>query len=305
MDLLREFAAEQHGLVTREQCLACGLYPGALVRAIEREEIERVLPDVYRLTGAPPSRHQDLMAACLWSGSGAASHRSAAALHGLKGYDLNARDAQGVLEPLQIIAPKRGLSVPQVQVYRRVPNPQFVMQAEGIPVMNPAMTLINLAEVEPDPVVFENTVDEVMRRNFASEMQLRWAMAKIAGPGRRGVGRLARLLDDRGPKDGPSASAFQKSVRALLAPEGDFVEEYEIRDVRGRLIAVVDFAYPPLRLGVEGDGFEFHGGRQGWWHDLRRRNAITARHWTLLHITPDDLADPRPFLSSLRAAMAA
>ncbi|HLI55479.1 MAG TPA: DUF559 domain-containing protein, partial [Actinomycetota bacterium] len=205
--------------------------------------------------------------------------------------------------PLVITSTKRGLSVPALKVYRRVPDPRFVGMFAGIPVTNPSLTLMNLAEVEKDPVRYENALDDALRTGLVSPMQLRWGIERLLGPGRRGVGRLARLLEERGP-GGPSASGFQKDVRVLLAPEGDFIEEYEVRDERGRLAGVVDFALPPPKVIVEADGLEHHGSRQDFRHDANRRNRIHALGWVMLSITPDDLADPGPFLRHLRATIA-
>jgi very-short-patch-repair endonuclease len=64
--------------------------------------------------------------------------------------------------------------------------------------------------------------------------------------------------------------------------------QHEIRD-RGRLVAIVDFAYPDVRLAIEADGYRWHSGRARWRTDLQRRNAVTALGWRIVHVTWEDL----------------
>src|SRR2546426_12820009 len=74
-------AERQHGLAHRRQLLAAGVTRARLEHALARGELERVLPEVYRLPGAPRTWRQDVMAAVLDAGPGAAaSHRTAAVL---------------------------------------------------------------------------------------------------------------------------------------------------------------------------------------------------------------------------------
>jgi very-short-patch-repair endonuclease len=51
----------------------------------------------------------------------------------------------------------------------------------------------------------------------------------------------------------------------------------------------VDFAYPDIRLAIEVDGYRWHAGRARWEHDLGRRNALTARGWSVIHVTSSDI----------------
>src|ERR1700704_2920821 len=60
--------------------------------------------------------------------------------------------------------------------------------------------------------------------------------------GRRGVGRLRRLLEQRSPDYQPSASEFQAVVRRLLIAAGlAFVEEYVITASDGSFVCRADF----------------------------------------------------------------
>ena len=81
-------ARKQQGLIVRGQLLRSDIDANAVKRLLRRGVLEEALPNVYRLPGAPRTWLQALMAVCLWAGDGAvASHRAAAALWGLDGFD--------------------------------------------------------------------------------------------------------------------------------------------------------------------------------------------------------------------------
>ena|SRR5437870_1309845 len=212
MEGWRDLAAQQYGLVERSQLLALGLTDDAVWRRARADVWEEVLPGVYRVAGARRSWQQDLLAACLWAGPhGVASHRAAAGLWRLEGF------GEG---PLEISAPKRHRTArTALIVHRSVSDPRFVTDAQGIPVTNPSRTLMDLAGVvgaEP----LERALDYALRREMTSVRQLRWGIAQLLGPGRRGVGVLRRLLDEREPGSVPSVTDFQGRVRKLLAGAG-------------------------------------------------------------------------------------
>src|SRR5512134_515317 len=86
---MEELAAKQHGLVTRAQAMAAGLSRMAIQHRLASGNWHPVARGVYRLSGAVESPELRAMAAVLAAGDGAAvSHRSAAALHSLPGFDL-------------------------------------------------------------------------------------------------------------------------------------------------------------------------------------------------------------------------
>src|SRR2546421_410531 len=129
--------------------------------------------------------------------------------------------------------------------------------------------------------------DEAVRKGLVS-MEALWRMVRLeAGQGRRGVGVLRRLLEQRDPGYQPSASQFQAEVRALLTGAGlSFVEEYVVTDSEGRFVARVDFLLDDAPVVVEADGRATHSSKLDWEHDLDRRNRITAQGFAIIHATP-------------------
>lgn len=57
----------------------------------------------------------------------------------------------------------------------------------------------------------------------------------------------------------------------------------------GETIAVLDFGFPALKVGIETDGYRWHAGKLRWQSDRTRRNRLTELGWRLIHVTWDDL----------------
>jgi very-short-patch-repair endonuclease len=51
----------------------------------------------------------------------------------------------------------------------------------------------------------------------------------------------------------------------------------------------IDFAYPSLRIGLECEGWEFHGNRIAWKRDKARTAWLEARGWRLIFVAWDDV----------------
>src|SRR5262245_1913370 len=78
-------ARRQHALITRSQALDAGFSPMAIQRRRRSGRWVDMGPGVYLINGAAVTWETKVMAACLATG-GAASHRTAAALKGLRGF---------------------------------------------------------------------------------------------------------------------------------------------------------------------------------------------------------------------------
>src|SRR5690349_20067814 len=76
-----DLAEGQYGLVTRQQAFDTGLTRRQIQHRIESGRWKLVFPTVYRIAGAPVTKRQTALAACLWLGDDAVvSHLPAAAL---------------------------------------------------------------------------------------------------------------------------------------------------------------------------------------------------------------------------------
>jgi very-short-patch-repair endonuclease len=172
---------------------------------------------------------------------------------------------------------------------RRLPRVD-VARIDGIAVTSIARTLIDCSALWKQAVL-EEALDDAVRTGLLSLPRLRWRMREIGGPGRMGSRTLRVILDARSGGESLPGSVLERRllrlvVRARLpAPE----RQHQIREA-GRLLAVVDFAYPKARLAIEADGYAYHSGRVRWQRDLIRRDALSSRGWRVIHVTAEDIA---------------
>lgn len=116
---------------------------------------------------------------------------------------------------------------------------------------------------------------------------------------------LRRLIDARDHRDALAESRLESALLRLLSGHGLPlpVVQYGVMDAEG-FVARLDFAYPEHRLGVETDGFRWHGGLERWKRDLRRENRLKLLGWTVLHSSWEDVHErPEIVASQIRAAL--
>src|ERR1700755_3271385 len=83
---VRELAESQHGVVSRAHARDLGISDAAISRRTSDGLWTRVLPGVFRISGAPQTDLQLPMAAVFWAGEGAVlSHATAARIWGIEG----------------------------------------------------------------------------------------------------------------------------------------------------------------------------------------------------------------------------
>ena len=219
------------------------------------------------------------MALCLWGGPGTvASHRSAAALLGFDGFGPG---------PLEISTLKQNRTGRKFKVHRTEVDPAFTTARLGIPVTNALRTVRDLVYVL-DEIRANQVLDEALRKGLAS-MEALWRLVERESKGgRRGVGKLRRLLEERSPEYQPSASEFQALVCRLLTGAGiAFVEEYVVVDSEGRFVGRADVKLLDCPLVVEAEGRANHSSKRDFEHDLKRRNGFTAAGLATVHVTFD------------------
>lgn len=293
-------AARQHGVVSRVQVLGSGVSKSMIHRRLARGLWEQIHPGVYRIGGAPESWHQSLAAAVLAAGPGAvASHRSAAALWRLPGFPRSG-------DPELIIprARQRRRATTAIAVRRAELPAVDVVHMAGIPVTSAARTVLDLAAVAAD-VPLEEALDDALRRGLFSLPRLRWRLDELGGPGRAGTAAMRALLADRRESPTPQSVFERRMLRLLVRSRVPRpVVQHPIKD-GGRLVAIVDFAFPSARIAIECDGYRWHAGCARWAHDLDRRNALTSLGWRVVHVTWDDLRSrPDQILDAIRSLLA-
>jgi hypothetical protein len=123
---------------------------------------------------------------------------------------------------------------------------------DAIPVTTPARTLLDVAGVAPLHEV-EDALDDALRRKLVSVSRLRWRLRDTAHMGTPGAKAMKALIDARAGDTGVPQSVFETRLLRVLRAAGlpQPTLQHEIRD-RGRLMALVDFAFPERAAGDRG-----------------------------------------------------
>ena len=286
----------QHSVIHRHQALAAGLSRAAIARRISSGEWEVMLNGTYRLAGSPRTWHQLVMAACLWAGPGAvASHRTAAALQGLPGFE------PSVIE----ITTSRRLTAPGIVVHRcRLDAGIDVTTCHGIPVTAAHRTVIDLcAAVAPEKV--ERALDAVLVR-VLGEVGFIWRqLNRLGSVGRRGTGRLRAMLAERSPRLHHAGSDSETRLHQLLRRAGitGWAAQVEIFE-DGQLVARPDVVFPEQKLIIEVDSWSWHADKQRRRADARRQNHLERLGWTVLRFFWEDVVhDPEYVLGEILSAL--
>ena len=290
-------AATQYGVFRRDQVIALGATRGLIQRRVVGGRWERPSIGVYRLAGSIPSWRQSLLVACFtWGDGTVVSHRSAGALWRLPGF-----------APIHVeisVPGRRNLKQSGVIHRPRSLSPIDVTVVDGIPVTTVARTLIDLAAVMPADAI-EEVLDDALRKHLVSISRLRWRLKESGSRGRAGTRALQAFLDARSGTPSVPQSVFETRFLRLILDAG-LPPPIVQRPVRrhGQVVAIVDFAYPDVRLAIETDGHRYHSGRADFDRDRARRNALTLLRWHVVHITWTDLVSrPDHVVALVRRAL--
>jgi hypothetical protein len=285
--IVAALAAEQHGLLTRRHARALGVSRARIASWIRAGVVDEPWPGVLRLTAVAPTWRQALLAVTLVRpGVAVASHRAAAALHGLDGFDADELE-------LSVALPHR-LALAGVVIHHvAAVEPRDVVSVDSIPTTGLARTLVDLgAVVGADRV--ERALDDARRRGTS----LRWlrdTATRLHRPGQAGTKTLLVLLEQI---DGDvRGSWFEKLVEECLRSPHlpPLVRQHRVRDERGRIAGILDVAFPAIRLGVEAHSRQFHFGRVAERRDEDRDHRVARLGWEVLYVgwqgakRPDEL----------------
>ena len=276
------FAATRHGLFTREHAARGGATNSTIRYRVKTGRWEQLSFDVFRVAGSPRTWRQDLLAAVLiWGSGAAASHRAAAPLFRIPNLDAGW---------IGLTVPRGRTRVAAPGVVHRHPLDRVdVTVVDAIPTTTPARTLIDLAAVLSADAL-EEALDDALNRRLVTLASMRRRVAAIARPGRPGIAAVRRLLDDRDPEAAVPESIMERRAMRIFRKAGlpAPVAQYEIRSGE-RLVARLDFAYPDVKLAIEADGYASHARRERWERDRARDARLTLLGWRVLRFTWSDI----------------
>jgi predicted transcriptional regulator of viral defense system len=270
----------QHGVVSLSQLQLLGLSKAAVSRRAQHGRLIRIHRGVYAVGHARLTGHGRSMAAVLAYGDGAVlSHRSAAALHGIRPDHRAKTDVT--------VAGRSGRSRPGIDVHRSTTLTEAdVTEVDGIPCTTVARTLLDLAEVI-DRRGVERSVDQAEVRRIFDLRAVEEVLSRAAG--RRGAGVVRSVLAEyRGPTltDRELEERFLALCKTACIPSPAVNEWIALED---GVAYKADFLWRAERLIVETDGWGSHGTRRAFENDRRRDRRLRLAGWDVVRFTWRDV----------------
>jgi very-short-patch-repair endonuclease len=269
---LARLAANQWGVVTVEQLLACGLSRPGISRRVQAGRLHPLHRGVYAVGHTNLSLEGHFLAAVKACGPHAVlSHFAAAAHHGFVTWD-------GRFPTVTV--PRGTRTHRRLRVYRSSQlGAEDRTVYKRIPVTTPARTLVDLASVLPYKPLRRAT-REAHALKLVTITQLNAAIRRL-GP-RRGMANLHKIVATGIP---PTRSELEDAFLDLCAWGG--LQPPQVNRpivIDGRRI-VPDFRWPDQRLVVEVDGAAWHDHRLARENDVDRQAILEAHGERVVRLT--------------------
>jgi hypothetical protein len=294
---LATLAAAQHGCFTSPQLAELGISRHQLKRLGGRGLIVPAdYRTVYRLTSAPPTWRQRVMAAVLSIPGSLASHRTAASLRSLDGFAVAGR-----IEVITEHGTWRRRNVTVHQSKDLVFGDRDVV--DGIPCTSLVRTLVDLPAVAWE-LRCGQALDHARRKDRQLFERVLARHLEVARRGRDGTVMLRALLERRGVGDQLTDSGFEAKALHVITEAGlpEPVPQHQVRD--GDFVAYIDLAWPDAMVGLECDSLAYHYGELAHQGDRTRRRRLTSLGWDIYEYTYQDVhRNPDTMVRELRKAL--
>jgi predicted transcriptional regulator of viral defense system/very-short-patch-repair endonuclease len=277
---MADLADVQHGVVSRDQLLELGFSREAVDVRREAGRLHRLRRGVYAVGHRVVSREARWMAAVLACAEGAAlSHRSAAALWGIRGPSSRA---------IEVTTGSKSRSHAGVHRHYAVLPVDEITEHEGIPVTTVPRTIFDLAAVER-PEAVESALRQAEFRQLHDRLSLRDLLDRY--PRRRGARAvrlaLARTEESTGQVASPLEERFLTFLDQYRLPRPQFNAWLEVGGRRYR----VDCLWRAARQIVELDGWEGHGTRTAFRDDRGRDRRLRVAGYGVTRLVWSELED--------------
>jgi hypothetical protein len=275
---LFELAERQHAVFSLDQARDLGLTDDHVRGLVRRGVAERAGPAVYRVRGVPPTWRQRLSVATLSIPGSMASHRAAARLRHLDGFErapveiLVERGAKRRRQPRSAVLHETlDLKAPDID------------EVDGIACTSLVRTLVDLPAVAHE---FKAGValDQAIRSDPSLLLRVGERHREVARKGRNGTVALRALLAERGVGELVDSGFERKALR--LIDQGGLpkpVTQHHVVD--GDFECWLDIAWPAHLVAMECDSLRYHMGERAFRWERRRRRALIALGWTVLEFT--------------------
>jgi hypothetical protein len=170
-----------------------------------------------------------------------------------------------------------------------LPRSDWSTRPDGIRVLRPVRLAADLARFLDDHDL-ESVIEQMIDRGLVSIPALYACGRRLAGRGRDGSRRLARVLDARPAWNKPKDSELEVRLFRALATHGVVLEPQIAIDLGGGRALHLDGADRDRRFGVEVDHVTWHGGRLAAQRDKWRDRQLMRIDWVVARVTDEDLA---------------
>jgi Transcriptional regulator, AbiEi antitoxin/REase_MTES_1575 len=277
---IARLAERQHGVVSLAQLLLLGLSRSAVAKRARQGRLTRIHRGVYAVGHGRLTLRGYWMAAVLAHGPGAVlSHRSAAALHGIRPDN---RPKTDVTVPRPSARSRSGIVVHRSTTLQ----PADITTIDGIPCTSLARTLLDLADVI-DRQGVERAVSQAEVLGIFDLREVEEVLSRATG--RHGAGVVRSVLAEY---DGPTLTEKELEERFLALCRAASLPKPEVNawiTLDDGIAYKIDFLWRAERLAVETDGWETHRTRQAFENDRRRDRRLRVAGWDVVRFTWRDV----------------
>jgi predicted transcriptional regulator of viral defense system len=293
---IARLAEGQHGVVSLGQLQLLGLTKAAVSRRTQNGRLTRIHRGVYAVGHGRLTLHGHWMAAVLAYGPTAVlSHRSAAALHGIRPDN---RPKTDITLPSPSARRRPGIDVHRSTTL----EPRDSTKVDGIPCTTLARTLLDLAEVV-DRRGVKKAVDQAEVLRIFDLRATDDVLSRAAG--RRGAAVLRQVLAEY---DGPTLTDEELEERFFVLCQDASVPKPEVNvwiTLEDGVAYKADFLWREERLIVETDGWGSHGTRDAFESDRRRDRRLKLARWDVIRFTWRDVEREPDEVTATLAALGA
>lgn len=159
-----------------------------------------------------------------------------------------------------------------------------VVTVDSIPATSATRTLLDLGTCT-DAAELRRLIDRARRLRLTHPQALVARFMSFGQQGRRGAAVLREVLTELDRDLALVESDLETMLLGIIVEAGlpMPVMQHEVR-VAGRRYRL-DAAYPEHLIAIEGDGFEFHSGREQFERDRARQNDLVLAGWVVLRFS--------------------
>ena len=289
---IARLAAQNHGVISLAQLKAEGITERQVEGLLIRGQLHRLHRGVYAVGHLKLSRDGRLMAALLVAGDGAfLSHRTAAALHGLRNLNLRRID---VTVAGSAMRRRQGLTVHRTT---RPPVKGEITTINGLRMSTVPRLLVELAPTE-SPDGLKRMLAEAIRRRVLSHEAMRATLDRYARS--PGIGRLNAVYSAYRPRP-DRKSDLERDFDRLLDRHPEIPEP-----VRNEVFGPweLDYFWPAHQVVLELDGRPYHLVVEQIERDRLKDAYLLARGLRPLRVTDRRFNDdPEGAISDLKAVL--